>query len=137
MFRRLAILFEVEEVVCVTKNYDFIMKRQGLQLRMNSTSYYKLYSERFCVQFFDPISNTSVIYIYAFTRRFYPKRLFLSKVHILHSYQFLLSLGIESMDLMLQEPKLLFEQQERYLTLIEENYKSSNFFISLTHSVNY
>jgi len=35
-------------------------------------------------------------------------------------------MGIESMALMLQEPKLLFEQQERYLT--EENYKSSNFF---------
>ncbi len=63
------------------------------------------------------------IYIYAFSRHFYPKRLTLHSSYSFTFYQLLLSLGIEPMILALLAPCSTFELQESFIST----------FISTTH----
>ncbi len=58
----------------------------------------------FLVHFQFTICNTFTFYIYAFSRRFYPKRLTLHSSYSFTFYQLLLSLGIEPMILALLAP---------------------------------
>ncbi len=68
------------------------------------------------------------IYIYAFSRRFYPKHLNIAfKLQFLHFYQLLLSLGIEPMILALLAT--IWATGKLYLTVLFKDLELVRFYL--------